>query len=1161
MSVLELLSVRVLMAALACLVLLGLGSQTLAGEYKIVLREYLGQNWPPQLLTYPFSAPQGACRAESLSLEGPDGPQAVQLFDVEFWPGTPFVKSATLALITDLPPRATKEFTVRYDDRSRAPVPRTDLRITEGEGKVEIATGALGAVLLLGEKTYPQPVAASEVPGPLVSLRLPDGTAYGGSRMFGPTPVKSYAARLLDRGPVFARVEYIYTYADGNTLRLLAQVNAGDLALLWDSEVKEDRPDDGVDFLLSPGLPTLVFPVNMEFFTKRPVFLERKAAVGDLAELSLDTYGERLVTKLTPWNDWWDDYTQIAIPLRITGKDTTLRLSSRDPGAWVEPAAPGTMRDWGAWQHKLIPLERADDGLIYLRVNNAQGIRRWTHAHLPAQTGQTPFQWWAREVGQPPLDVVKDYVLDWPEQPGSHPRLFFSKQRLEEYFRTAPHDQKQIDWILGTKPEIRSEPSYKDAWALEAWLRSGGKREIAEQVQLAQRLRQHLNLLGKFDTMRSTGIVAVLYDALIDTDLIPPEDRDLYRAQIAYLAYKINDPSTWSIERGYRSYNENMSVSHMLARGILAALLADHPMARTWAEPAVARMKQWMTAVGPEGEWFEGGHYDQVTYSTMIWFAIAAQRAGFYDFARDPAFKKFGMYIAKQQTPPDPQRGNRRVPPPLGRAQAGVPWAHLGLLAPLTRESDPEYSAIMQWCWAQTGYDMKVMDSRLAGMEVVYLDPNLPQQRPNWGSDWFPLVGAILRNGVGTEEENYVNLLTNSKIEFARVSEPGCVLKWFAKGRPIAGLFCPGYSERQELLTTRVLRARTWQPGDNWFLPFGNATNTAQNEHAFLPRADYVNTLYNLGGAYDAGWWTTAVPKDLPPWPPVAAEGKVPFTWRRQVLYLKDDLPGGPNYLILRDTVTGNQPTMWQFWTLSEKIGTPEEAANLEAFLADKPGLKAVPPRPLTGDRFTAIGQLDVDLEYFIASPAGTPRWTLRWGTHYQDYGVVGDEYQDLLQIQMPGDGAYYVALFPRYRTEAVPAFTALAEGKIIKVSGDFGTDYGFLAAEETEAVAEGVRFRGTTGSVQDRGQGDLVLALSAPGEVAYRQYGLAANQPASLRAGADTVAVHLPAKHPEGEVTLSLPGAWKPAKEVAGVRLARRGDAYVLTVPADLPEVQLVRE
>jgi hypothetical protein len=756
--------------------------------------------------------------------------------------------------------------------------------------------------------------------------------------------------------------------------------------------------------------------------------------------------------------------------------------------------------------------------------------------------------------------VVKDMVLDWPEKPKSHPRLFLSPAQEQEYFRTAPHDEKQIQWILASQPEIRPEPSYKDAWALEAWLRSGGKAEIAARVQLPERLRSDLALLGKFDVMRSTGIVAALYDALIDSDLVTPEQRPLYRAQIAYLAYKINDPSTWSIERGYRSYNPNMSVSHILARGILACLLPDHPLAQTWVQPAIAQMKIWLAEVGPEGEWSEGGHYDQVTYSTMIWFALAAQRAGFYDFSEDPAFLKFGMYIAKQQTPLDPQRGNRRVSPPLGRAQGGEMWAHLGLLAALTRTTEPEYSRIMQWCWAQSGYDMKVMDARLCGFEAAVLDPSQPMQKPAWGSDWFPAVGAILRNGVGTPEENYVNLLTNSKAEFARASELGSLLKWFARGRPIAGLFCPGYSERQELLTSRVLRARTWKPGDNWFLPFGNTTTTGENLHAFLPRADYVNTVYAIGGPYDAGWWTQPLPAALPAWPPVAKEGQAPFDWRRQVLYLKDDDPGGPNYLVLRDTVTGNQPTMWQMWTLSEKLGTPAEAADVKAFLADKPGEKTVPARPLTGDRFTAVGELDLDLEYYLAAPTGTPRWTLRWGTPYQDYGVVGKEFQDLLQIQMPGDGAYFVAMFPRLRTERAPVFSTLGEGKVIKVTSDWGTDYAFLSATETTAEAEGAHFSGTAACVQDRGTG-LILALSAAGEVAFGKWGLQCDQPVSLRIRDAAGAIDAPAGHGALQATVTLPGDWKPAAPAAGVQWEKLEEGkWKVTLPVGVDEVKIAR-
>ena len=73
---------------------------------------------------------------------------------------------------------------------------------------------------------------------------------------------------------------------------------------------------------------------------------------------------------------------------------------------------------------------------------------------------------------------------------------------------------------------------------------------------------------------------------------------------------------------------------------------------------------------------------------------------------------------------------------------------------------------------------------------------------------------------------------------------------------------------------------------------------------------------------------------------------------------------------------------------------------------------KLVPARELpAGSRYTAIGQFNMDVEFFVASPAGTPRHTLRYGG-FNNSRVP--EYQDLLHLQQPGDGAYYVAIFPR---------------------------------------------------------------------------------------------------------------------------------------------------
>jgi hypothetical protein len=66
-----------------------------AGEQQIVLRDYIQQEWKNELLTYPFSAPDGACQPESVTLAGPQGPVPVQLSEIELWPGSQRVKSFT----------------------------------------------------------------------------------------------------------------------------------------------------------------------------------------------------------------------------------------------------------------------------------------------------------------------------------------------------------------------------------------------------------------------------------------------------------------------------------------------------------------------------------------------------------------------------------------------------------------------------------------------------------------------------------------------------------------------------------------------------------------------------------------------------------------------------------------------------------------------------------------------------------------------------------------------------------------------------------------------------------------------------------------------------------------------------------------------------------
>jgi hypothetical protein len=207
-------------------------------------------------------------------------------------------------------------------------------------------------------------------------------------------------------------------------------------------------------------------------------------------------------------------------------------------------------------------------------------------------------------------------------------------------------------------------------------------------------------------------------------------------------------------------------------------------------------------------------------------------------------------------------------------------------------------------------------------------------------------------------------------------------------------------------------------------------------------------------------------------------------------------------------------------------------------------------------DRYTALGQFDVDMEYFIASPADSPRHTMRWGVRLNNghNGILEGlgEYQDLLHLRLPGDGVYYVAFYPRMRGTAAPAFTTLGNGTVIKVAGDFGTDYGFLAADPSTVTADGITFSGTSASAQARA-GETLLALGTDGLVRADALGIQSAAAVSVRFSRTQIVLDLPADHPVQSVDLRTPGTLSAPK---GVKCVRTDTGWRLTVPAGMVRV-----
>jgi len=1149
-----------------------------AGESRIVLKERVNRQWKNELLSYPFEAPEGACHVGSVTLQGPKGPEPVQLSDVELWPKTQMVKTARLWLVADLAPLATNTYTVRYQSApSEADAKRGDLTVATSVKQLEMTTSRFGARLRLGEEKYDPPRTAADVPGPVAALRLgvrpdspqADGTWFGGSRLFGEAELIGWSGRLAASGPVFGQVDYTYRYEDGNTVKLMVRLHEGAAGLYWEAEVPEDQPKDGIDIVLSEGLPPLTLLAQREAYNDRPEI--RRTKWGAWVEVPLASYKKELVTNLSPWADWWSTWTQTSVRLRIGEQERELHLASRDPGAWVKPAAPGTMRDWGAWQHKLVPLKRGAGGEVFLHVNHAAGVRKWTiEDRAPAFAEERRMSLAQVKAEWPPLNEVKDWILDWPAGDQDHPHLFASRDEVQAAWkRMGPEPEPGIISTANyiSREKLRPVPSYKDAQAVESHLMTKGDPVISRKVRLVDRVRQHLGALGDFDKMRQTQIVAALYDLMMGTDLITDADKKLFRSQMAFLGYILARPSTWNIERGYRSYNPNMSLSYLLARGVVGCAIPDHPAAREWVTPGLKRAEMWLNEVGPEGEWYESAHYSQVSAFAMTSFAVTVQRAGFQDLFLNEDLKKWASWLAQIYTPRDPMQGrrNRRATPPIGRATAGVPWGLFGLVAKATADTDPVYSSHMQWAWAGSDY-IRNTACHLGGFEAIYMDKALPMAVPDWTSKLFPQVGPLFRNGVGDKHENYLIVHANTGAGI-RPSEFGCLALWFARGVPIVGSFPGGYKERHQLLVSRVIPPLSWKEGQPWDDGrFGCSTAVKMGAFSALPRQDFFSASYVLKGWQGGRYGKPAGPVS---WPPVDQAARFPISWSRRMLYVQDDRPDGLNYLVLRDSVTGDKPSLWQMWNVSKEILALEAEEDEEdedkeedptAILADKLGEAAVPAHRLQGNRFTAVGRFNVDVDYYIAAPQDTERWTMRMGQRYVDYGVGGQDYRDLLQLRLEGNGDYFVVMFPRFRKEAIPQFDTLGDSAVIKLTGKFGTDYCFLPGKEAEATVKTVTFRGGAGSVQARGK-VTVLAIGTAGEVRDGDWGLSAPQAASLRVEADRLVVNLPyAQKGGGEVTLRVAGKWKLTEEQKGVKMTAVEGGYRLKLAPGVISAELAR-
>ena len=1073
-----------------------------ARQRRFFVRDLLGVDWRDQFVSFPVAAAAGECTPGNVRLVGPKGPVAMQLVGVKTWPDGS-LREARLCFYVDLAAFHSDLYVLQLDaEAAEAVAAPAGLAIDKAADRLIVKGATIGAEFSLVS------AASGDIPPPMTAMFGADGGRFGGSGFYGPARVTGVEASVLEAGPVLVEVSWKYACQGGMAYELKAALGARDTAVHWEMQVTGDAPKSGWQLRLNAGGDPLTFRFQKKAFS----------AYGD--DPAIDAAGEldwvrrpldRRMTAicLAPWFQQYFDNQQTLILLESAKASQTRFVLLRNPGEWVEPRWPRRFGEgYPGRLAKAMPLEVADDGaaalLAHCGTSLGGGRRSWAVGvarpdqlaaidALIEKTKDMPASMALGKWLEPRLcdlldsrrlDRIKGFVLQWPRK-GPRPRLFVTPPQLAEArARRLPLPgpvqapqfatfESFVDHLAATGDGPWFEPWHADAFAEVAYLRGD---KTAAEMRIRDRAVQHLGLLGEIDRMRDAGIVAELYDGTVSTSAISRAEARVFDACMAYLCHVYADPNVISCERGYQPGPPNITIAYELSLGICACAIPDHPLAREWVERVMKKVRYWLDdELGPEGEWFEGAHYDHATLAQFIAFAIAMRNAGFGDLTADPRLRLFAECLAQHATPPDPFRDGRRVTPPLGRRVAGLAWSLSGLMSRMNAGTSPEYARRMQWAWKAGGDSYRFPDDRLGGMEMLLLDPSLPVSLPAWNSRYFPRSGVVFRDAVGKPEESYLLIPTHWHEALAPL-QVGTVVKWFSHGAPIGGAFSDGDEDRHQLLGSHVVPAISPQSPEEWQQRAQFCSKGTVKAVTMRPMADYLDAFFAtpsppLQGGVKTATAGNEMPPTMPRWPRVERPGQSPVDWRRQVLFVKSTSDNSQSYVVLRDTVLSDTPTIWLFWSLTRGLGpTGESGPDLSSTVR--------PAAPLPGYRFSAVGQWGVDLDYFVAEPQDTPRHTLRWGKRQANPAPPIDEYQDLLHLQRPGKGAYLVFLCPRRSDRPAPTFESLAPG-VVRVRGDFGEDIVFLGDEGLEYRRDGIMIAASAGLIRRTTSEDSICLVA----------------------------------------------------------------------------------
>ncbi len=1029
---------------------------------KIMLKEHLGVEFVPQVLHYTLTLEPGALRdVARCTLRDPAGAAMLaQCKALDAWEDGS-VRHLRVAFISGLGKYETKQFAL--DDSGQAPKDDGALKLSREGDSLILSSPLVAARIPAQSQAYPGGgMSAQKVPPPVSQIRGKTRW-YGSASLDSVQRVTERKVSVAEDGPIYKKVGIEYTFAGGEKYVVEVVLNRGEelVRVSEDFTLTFSEPTRAeFAFNLAPGL-------NPDRSVEKPV--QRLGSVastgslwdlnpyrGDMFPITYDedtTYGA-----LTPWSAHPGQWVHFACYNSATPGGDMVGIINTAPERWDHIAYVSPGDSWKLVQnpHMFFTLRLVKN--VDLTVGAAD---RSLTAHFRLLTGHREWAFFVSDAFPLTEEITEGTGANAVQKTyNSGPRTFFTQKtrdylwnsldRIKDYnLEWTPDPEAAYPHLYASQEEFTARVVRYNAWF------GGAPLPLVEDPDVQARMKA--TLLATLDDLMerattnpgpphhvSAGIymAANVADMVLGTGTLTPEEEVRVKARLAYVAYMMNWRGYWGPEMGYAG-NPNMTSFCYDAVGLIGLLLRDHPQSDTWVRSCTSELDREMAHwTSSDGAWIESLHYVRAAWQEHTMLFATLKHMGVKDYYREPRAQKFFRYYMAMQTPPDPEFNGQRGITQIGNSYVFEPVPEFGYWAAGMVDVDPELAGNLMWMWRQEGFGTA---EEMAGKkfvaygagpsmwwgahtglpgyhEVALLNPTVQPlaPTPSEGSPWLGF-GATLSAHAGGPKETKLYLRTGSYYSHWDADQNSVVL--WGKGAPLC--LDHGYGEFQPWLHNRI---NVNHMND---MKLGEVTSFFAGRGAGFVQGEV--TLDNLNKDEYPG---------VKVWPmqPEPLNGRSMTTlWTRRALLMKDEDPDGPNYVVIRDTVSGELPTEWCLWA----YGTIDDFA-------------ATPIR--------AVGKFGVDLLVYLtdADKGQVNTATVEMPADRRK--------QTLIHLRRPAGRGVLAVLFPVMAGQEGPAVSTFAEGAGVKMQAEGRTDWVFLPERKGACTVEGITVSGSAAAFSQRG-------------------------------------------------------------------------------------------